>query len=129
MWGVRTWLVLLSIAAIIIIGAGAWWLLRDDNLPPIAQDVPYASVDGNLVFSSRVTQRYPVGMKILELRGELKQAGFVLDPEKPSEGDGAGRLTRENVLCRKVWAIVWKANQQGRIKTVDGSFGRHCLWD
>ena len=127
MWGVRSWLALLSVAA--IIAAGVWWLLRDDRLPPIARDVPYATIDGNLVFSERVRQHYPVGMKVLELRGELKRDGFVLDPEKPYEGDGSGRLTRENLLCRKIWAIAWKASQEGRIKTVGGSFDRHCMWD
>jgi len=128
MGDLRLWSV--WIAGALITAAAAWWFLfRESDLPPIARDVPYASIDGNLVFSERVRQHYPVGMKVLELRGELKRDGFVLIPEKPYEGDGSGRLTRKNPLCRKIWAIEWRANQEGRIKTVSGSFDRHCIWD
>ena len=57
-------LALLGVAVIILI-AGGWFLLRDEHLPPIATDVPYASVDGNLVFSARVIQPMARGKSVL----------------------------------------------------------------
>ena len=128
MWGLRTWFVLLGVA-LIAGAAGVWFMLRDEHLPPIARDVPYASIDANLVFSSRVNQRFPIGMKIGEMRAELKLDGFTLDPPLPSNGDGSATIVRANFLCRKIWSIGWLANESGRLRGVTGSFDRRCIWD
>jgi len=128
MWGKVIGLALLGIA-LIVGGVGVWFMLRDEHLPPIARDVPYASIDANLVFSARVNQRFPVSMKIAEMRAELKLDGFTLDPPLPSNGDGSATIVRANFLCRKVWYIGWVANESGRLRGVTGSFDRRCIWD
>ena len=129
--GLRGWLVLLVCALLAGVAGvfGVWYALRDQHLPPIARQVPYASIDGNLVFSSRVTQHFPVGMKIGELRAELKLDGFTLDPPEPVIGDGTATLVRKDMLCRRVWHIAWEANEVGRVGSVTGSFDRRCIWD
>jgi hypothetical protein len=127
MWGMRGWLALLGVAA--IIAAGVWFLLRDATLPPIAADVPYASVDGNLVFSARVIQNFPIGMKIAELRAELKRDGFTFDQAMVPGLDGSARLVRTNLLCKKTWYIGWQKNAEDRVRGIMGTFDRHCMWD
>lgn len=128
MWGMRSWLALLG-SALIVIGAVGWFLLRDEQLPAIAADVPYASVDGNLVFRERVMQHFPVGMKIAELRVELKQDGFSFDQAMVPGLDGSARLVRSNLLCTKTWYIAWRKNAEERLRDIAGTFSRHCMWD
>ncbi|HEV8391074.1 MAG TPA: hypothetical protein VGQ35_14585 [Dongiaceae bacterium] len=129
MWGLRSWLIVLGVALIVLAAGGAWFLLREGPLPPIARDVDYASVDSNLVFGARVNQHYPIGMKVAELRAELKHDGFTLDKAIAPSGDGSARFVHANPLCRKEWSIAWQANAAGRIKAISGSFNRHCIWD
>ena len=128
MWGMRSWLALLG-GTLIVIGAGWWFLLRDEQLPAIAADVPYVSIDGNLVFSARVTQHFPVGMKIAELRSELKQDGFTFDEAIVPGLDGSARLVRTSLFCKKTWYIAWRKNAEDRVREIAGKFNRRCMWD
>ena len=128
MWGMRNGFVL-SCLALILVAVAARLVLHEDPLPPIAADLPGASVDANQVLNARVAEAFPLDSSVAKMRSELEQQGFALDQAIVPGWTGSAQIVHKNLLCTKVWFIEWKANGAGRVRDTNGSYGGQCIWD
>lgn len=100
-------------------------------------DVPLTTkLDGswemiNREFDARVRTRFPVGSTEVDMTRELQREGFTRDDWSFVIGQGAeAKATRreDRVMCRQAAYIYWRANPQGRLTSIRGSYRvERCL--
>jgi hypothetical protein len=150
--GIALVLIALLCAAIVF----AWWVLRDQEAPQIAQGLSCEDLrhcgKANTDFDAIIRQQFPAGTTSDALEGELSAQGFHRDPKQPKICTPRGANGPIGVLsvecpswdghwnpynslvyrwgrfpCGNQAAVMWSADRNGRVTHTEGYLSYACL--
>ncbi len=126
------WLVPLSVLAIAGVATGSWlWITTADwrkPTPELARNLPDAGGSRqNHAFTIRLASRFPVGSSAAALVAELQDEGFSLDSQTAADVMRRAYWHRDGMPCVDDAEVSWTADANGRVATIDGSYGYACL--
>lgn len=104
---------LVTLGAVALFGCSA-----EKPLPVLAAGLPSDLHQAEQTFNARVKTRFPAGTPDRVIRSDLAAQGFKVDGEN-------GELLRDNIPCRTVWSVRWKA-ARGIIREAWGVYGFQC---
>jgi hypothetical protein len=108
------------VAAIII----AVLALRWTSAPPIARNLPSNIAAANIEFKERLKSRFAVGLAESELMSDLDEQGF--RPPVSYRDTKYTTFTATSIPCELTWTVIWRADQENKITSIDGSYSAAC---
>jgi hypothetical protein len=98
------------------------------HLPELAATLPGDESGFNGQLNARVQQDFPLGSREKKLIDELSRQGFT--PEWRERDDAnAASFVWTGLLCSKIVRVIWRADEQGLLTQIVGSYASKCaLW-
>jgi hypothetical protein len=95
------------------------------HLPELAATLPGDESGFNRELDARVQQDFPLGSREKKLIDELSRQGFA--PEWRERDDAnAASFVWTGLLCSKVVRVIWRADEQGLLTQIGGSYASKC---
>jgi hypothetical protein len=96
------------------------------HLPELAATLPGDESGFSRELDARVQQEFPLGSREKKLVDELSRQGFT--PEWRERDDAnAASFVWTGLLCSKIVRVIWRADEQGLLTQVDGSYESKCV--
>jgi hypothetical protein len=114
----------LYVIATIVVAVLAYQTWRRASVPPIARNLPSKIAAADIEFKERLRSRFPVGMAEADLVRDLKEQGF--RPPVSYRDTKYATFTANSVPCELTWSVGWRADPEGKITDIDGSYSATC---
>jgi hypothetical protein len=124
-------ILLLSVAAVSILGTLAWVWAREmaKPAPPLLSGLlGMGSSEQNVSFLNRIRQRFPIGSTETALAHALQREGFAqIDWGGTTGSPHQADWKRDGFPCMTNVRVTWTADSHRRITSIDGFYGYACL--
>jgi hypothetical protein len=114
---------LYATAAIVRHGLGVSGMALEQRSPDRAgSSVPIAAAD--IEFKERLKSQFSVGMAESDLVRDLQAQGF--RPPVSYRGAKYATFSMTSIPCELTWSVGWRADPEGKITDIDGSYSATC---
>jgi len=97
------------------------------HLPALAATLPGDESEFNHEIDERVRELFPIGTSDEKLIAYLSAQGFT--PEwRERDYANAASYTWSGVLCAKIVRVIWRADSDGALTAVNGSYKSQCVF-
>jgi len=119
----RTWPILAILLGNVLFFV--WWSGIFTPMPALLATLPGSWTDAEREFKARIDERFPIGSSEDKLIESLSGEGF--RPDWPHRNDAASAsFNRPGLLCNREARVLWRADQQGVLISVDGRYLVTC---
>ena len=97
-------------------------------VPPLVEGLSFTGNGDQPEFTQRLQDRFPLGSPEVEMVHELRLEGFqrgtaLRAPKRVATFTLIGSFSN---ISRRDWAVVWSANDAGRLTSISGSYAVSC---
>jgi hypothetical protein len=114
----------LYVVAAIVVMLLAYQAWRRASVPTIARDLPSNIAAADIEFKERLRSRFLVGMAENDLVRDLQAQGFQA-PVSYRDSKYA-TFSTTSIPCELTWSVIWRADPEGKITDIDGSYSATC---
>jgi hypothetical protein len=114
----------LYVTVAIILAFLAYQAWRRSSVPPIARDLPSNIAAAEVEFKERLKSRYLVGTTESDLVRGLQAQGF--RPPVSYRDSKYATFSTTSIPCELTWSVSWRADPEGKITDIDGSYSAAC---
>ena len=110
-----------AMIAALIIAVTTWYWVK---LPSLCRGLPANFSDAERAFRERIRAKFQLGMPETDMLRVLNAQGF--GPPVTYNGSKGVTYSAFFFPCDVTWWVVWRADANGRIREIDGSYGGTC---
>jgi hypothetical protein len=97
------------------------------HLPALAATLPGDESEFNHEVDERIKELFPNGTNDKKLIAYLLAQGFTPDWREKDYANAASFIWT-GVLCTKIVRVIWRANSEGALTRVNGSYQTQCVF-